>query len=72
MIELVRQWLLGVTCTALVLAAVDGLAPEGSAKKVCRLAGGLALLVAAVGPVLQMKGGNLSKMVLEYQVTVQD
>lgn len=72
MIELVRQWLLGVTCTALVLAAVNGLAPEGSAKKVCRLAGGLALLVAAVGPVLQMKGGNLSKMVLEYQVTVQD
>ena len=35
-----RQWLLGVACTALMLAAAEGLAPKGSVKKVCRLAGG--------------------------------
>ncbi len=50
MMGLVRQWLLGVTAAALVLALADVLAPEGSAKKVCRLAGGLVLLLAAVGP----------------------
>ena len=54
MMELVRQWLLGVTCTALVLAVADSLAPEGSVKRVCRLAGGLALLIAAVCPVLHV------------------
>lgn len=50
MMGLVRQWLLGVTAAALVLALAEALAPEGGAKKVCRLAGGLALLLAAVGP----------------------
>ena len=71
MMELVRQWLLGVTCTALVLAVADSLAPEGSVKRVCRLAGGLALLIAAVGPVLHVDGAMISKAVSEYQATVQ-
>ena len=43
----VRAWLLGVTAAALVLALAEALAPEGAVKKVCRLAGGMALLLAA-------------------------
>ena len=54
MMGLVREWLLGVACTAMVLAIAQSLAPEGSVKKVCRLAGGLALLLAAVGPLLRL------------------
>ena len=46
MMGLVRQWLLGVACTAMLLAVVQSIAPEGGVKKVCRLAGGLALLLA--------------------------
>ena len=58
MMGLVRQWLLGVTAAALVLALAEALAPEGGAKKVCRLAGGLALLLAAAGPAAgALKGG---------------
>ena len=57
MMELVRQWLLGVACTAMVLALADSLAPKGSVKKVCRLAGGMALLLAAAGPLLRLDGG---------------
>lgn len=45
--EAVRQWLLSVTAAALVLALAEALAPEGGAKRVCRLAGGLALVLAA-------------------------
>ena len=71
MMELVRQWLLGVTCTALVLAIADSLAPEGNVKKVCRLAGGLALLIAAVSPVLRLDREELSQAVSEYQASVQ-
>lgn len=52
MMGFVRTWLLGVTAAALVLALAEALAPEGSVKKVCRLAGGMALLLAAAGPVL--------------------
>lgn len=54
----IRQWLLGVTATALVLALAETLAPEGSVKKVCKLAGGLALLLAAVGPALGLLDGG--------------
>lgn len=56
----VRGWLLGVTATALVVALAEALAPEGSVKKVCRLAGGLALLLAALSPLTGVLGGDLT------------
>ncbi len=65
MMGLVRQWLLGVTAAALVLALADVLAPEGSAKKVCRLAGGLVLLLAAVGPVMGILDGSAITQAVE-------
>ena len=67
MMGLVRQWLLGVACTAMVMAIVESLAPEGSVKKVCRLAGGLALMLAAVSPLLRLDEGVLSQAVAEYR-----
>lgn len=66
-----RQWLLGVACTALVLAAAEGLAPNGSVKKVCRLAGGLALLLAAVGPLLRLDSGLIARAAEEYRAASQ-
>ena len=71
MTELVRQWLLGVACTALVMAVADSLAPEGSVKKICRLAGGLALLLAAVGPLIRLNSGELSQMLEEHRALIQ-
>lgn len=63
---LLREWLLGVACTAMVLAIAQSLAPEGGVKRVCRLAGGLALLLAVVGPVLRLDGGLLSQVLEEH------
>ena len=71
MTELVRQWLLGVACTALILAVADSLAPDGSVKKICRLAGGLALMLAAVSPLLRLDSGALGDMLEEYQAAVR-
>ena len=71
MMEVVRQWLLGVACTALVMAAADSLAPEGSVKRVCRMAGGLALLLAAVGPFIRLDSGMLSEMLEGYRAQIQ-
>ena len=71
MTELVRQWLLGVACTALILAVADSLAPDGSVKKICRLAGGLALLLAAVSPILRLDGRVLAGMLEGYQAQVR-
>ena len=71
MTELVRQWLLGVTCTALVLSVTDSLAPEGSVKRVCRMAGGLALLLAAVSPLIRLDVGALAVALEGYRAQVQ-
>ena len=67
----VRQWLLGVACTALILAVADSLAPDGSVKKVCRLAGGLALLLAAVSPILRLEVGALADALEGYRAQVR-
>ena len=67
MTELARQWLLGVACTALILAVADSLAPDGSVKKICRLAGGLALLLAAGGPIIRLDSGALADALEGYR-----
>ena len=72
MMGAVRNWLLGVTAAALVLALADALAPEGGAKKVCRLAGGMALLLAAVGPLTELlDGGFLTQAVDGWRDRIQ-
>ena len=71
MTGVVRQWLLGVACTALVMAVADSLAPEGSVKRVCRMAGGLALLLAAVSPLIRLDSGMLSNLLEGHQAMLQ-
>lgn len=72
MMELIRQWLLGVTCAAMVLALAESLTPPGSVKKVCRMAGSMVLLLATISPVLKLDEGALSRALTEYRITVQD
>lgn len=72
MMGVIREWLLGVTCSAMVMALAESLAPEGGVKKVCRLAGGLVLLLAAIGPVVKLDEDAMAKALAEYRVTAQD
>lgn len=48
--ELVRQWLLGITCAALLAAVVDALMPKGAVKQVGKVVCGLVLLCAVLRP----------------------
>ena len=52
MMELLRQWLVGVTCAAMIIALADSLTPSGTVRKVGKLVGGLVLLLAVLQPVL--------------------
>ena len=47
---MLKQWIIGITCAALVGALAEGLAPAGRVKKAGRLAVGLLLLLAVVKP----------------------
>ena len=60
MMELIRQWLLGMVCAAMAAALAQSLAPEGGPKRICKLAGALVLLLAAVSPILRLDERALS------------
>ncbi len=62
-----RDWIMAVTCAAMALALLEGLVPDGAGKKVCRLAGGLALLLVAVGPVARLDPGEIAGSLADYR-----
>lgn len=70
--DFLREWLLGVTCAAMVVALAESLAPEGGAKRVCRLAGGLVLLLAAISPVIRAEPVDLSALLDDYIAVSQN
>ena len=37
MMELLRRWLVGVTCAAMIIALADSLTPSGTVRKVVRV-----------------------------------
>lgn len=71
MTELIRTWLLGVTAAAMILALAESLTPEGGVKRVCRLAGGLVLLLAAIGPILKLDEADLTRIVSKYKLSAE-
>lgn len=52
MIELLKQWLVGITGAAMIVALADSLTPAGTVRKIGRMVGGLVLLIAVVKPVM--------------------
>ena len=68
MIELMREWITGITCAAMLLAVSQSLVPDGVVKKVLRFTGGL-LLIGVIGlPLLRMDGTALSDYLTEYEI----
>ena len=72
MTEFIKSWLLGVTCAAMVLALAESLAPEGGVKRVCRLAGGLVLLLAAISPVVKLDVADISRITEDYRTAAEE
>ncbi|MFI3251352.1 MAG: stage III sporulation protein AF [Eubacteriales bacterium] len=54
MMELLRQWLLGMIGTTILVAIADGLMPSGGVKQVGKIVCGLMLLVMIVKPLLTL------------------
>ena len=60
MMELIKSWLVGITCAAMVVALADGLMPQGAVRKIGRLTGGLVLLLAITRPLLTLDPAALA------------
>lgn len=60
--NLLKEWLLGVTATALAVSLAQALTPEGTVKKIGRLVGGLVLLLSALRPLMGWEGAPLGSL----------
>ena len=58
--EGLRQWLLGIVFTAFAVGLARQLAPEGREQAAVRLAGGLLMLLAVLGPLAGGDWGDLA------------
>ena len=79
MLELIRHWLVGITCAAMLVALAESLIPAGSIRRIARLTGGLVLL-AAIGwqlygllaailnPLLKLDTTALTRALTEYKL----
>lgn len=72
MLDVIRQWLLGISCAALVIAMAESLTPSGTIRKIGRLTGGLVLLIAMLGPLLSLDEGALTQALTEYRISLDD
>ena len=66
MIQLIRSWLTGVTCAAMIAALAESLMPKGAVRQVGRLACGLVLLWAALRPVLDVEQGRPAEQLSRF------
>ncbi len=61
--EILRQWVITVSCGAMIVAIANQLTPEGGPKKVGRLMGGLLLLLCVVSPMLEVDFTSIASAV---------
>jgi stage III sporulation protein AF len=64
MIEAARSWLTAVVAAAFLVSLSQSLIPEGTVRKIAGLAGGLALLLVMVKPLL---GADFDQLDLRYE-----
>ncbi|WP_294547448.1 stage III sporulation protein AF [uncultured Pseudoflavonifractor sp.] len=68
MIELIRDWLVGITCGAVIVALADSLSPNGTVRKIGRLTGSLVLVLAMIQPVLRIDSRTFAGILTEYRL----
>ena len=68
MLELIRHWLVGITCAAMLVALAESLIPAGSIRRIARLTGGLVLLAAILNPLLKLDTTALTRALTEYKL----
>lgn len=71
MVDLIRSWLVGITCAAMIAALAEGLIPSGPVRKIGRMTSGLVLLLAVLQPLLRLDPAALSRSLAAYRLDLQ-
>ena len=62
-----KDWLLGVTAAAMLLALEESLTPKGAVRQIGKLTGGLVLMLAILQPVLKLDYPALAGALSRYR-----
>ena len=62
-----KDWLLGVTAAAMLLALAEGLMPKGAVRQIGKLTGGLVLMAAILQPVLKLDYHTMAGALSRYR-----
>lgn len=68
MMELIRNWLIGITVSAMVVALADSLMPDGAIKKLGKLTGGLMIMLSILQPLVSLDYGTMSEILVDYRI----
>jgi len=68
MIEAVKEWIIGIVATIIVMSIVDLILPDSSFKKYAKLATGLIVIITIISPLFKLfKGGtSIEKYIQGY------
>ena len=72
MTGLIKQWVMTLSCTALVCAAAMALIPPGRVKKAARLVCGLALALALISPLQEPDMSSYSLELSRYRALLEE
>ena len=68
MMNVLKSWIIGITCAAMIIAAIQSLVPDGATRKVANLAGGLFLLLVLAAPLTKLDSWSLLLTQTEYHM----
>lgn len=71
MLELIRQWVLGLAGAALCCAVLTEITPKGSVKNVVKALCGMVMALALVSPLLKADGGSYALNMAKYRENAQ-
>lgn len=66
--ELLRNWLIGITVSTVVAAMADSLLPDGPVKKIGKLTGGLLIMLAVLQPLGSLDYASISGILVNYRM----
>lgn len=66
--DLIRNWLIGITASAMVAALADSVVPDGSIKKYVKLTGGLLIMLTVLQPLGSLDYSDVSEILLDYRI----
>jgi len=65
--NVIREWIIGLTAVSIVVSAALAITPSGSVKKTVRLIGGLILFIILIRPLKELDAGDIAFYNMQYR-----